>query len=139
MIYGTTNAVFDVVRSNLFITKTVKEILFDGYRVKELDTFSSLGLPMSIMGVSVPSRLPNNTFALFYNRNGTKQGPFEVYTGVGKTSDKYTNVVAWKNKRSLSYWTGDHCNAINGTDGGQFPPYVSKKKNLYVFSVDMCR
>uniref|UniRef100_A0A023FTG2 Putative plasma membrane glycoprotein cd36 n=1 Tax=Amblyomma parvum TaxID=251391 RepID=A0A023FTG2_AMBPA len=28
---------------------------------------------------------------------------------------------------------------INGTDGGQFPPFLSKDSTLYVFSTDLCR
>nr|KAF6393613.1 scavenger receptor class B member 2 [Pipistrellus kuhlii] len=41
--------------------------------------------------------------------------------------------------RSLSWWTTDKCNMINGTDGDTFHPLITKDEVLYVFPSDFCR
>ncbi|KAL3233962.1 hypothetical protein MRX96_022723 [Rhipicephalus microplus] len=52
---------------------------------------------------------------------------------------KFAKLEQWNNQKSLSYWAGPTCNMINGTDGGQFAPFLSKDTTLYVFSTDLCR
>ncbi|RWS23125.1 Lysosome membrane protein 2-like protein [Leptotrombidium deliense] len=124
---------------NLFTTKTVRELLFDGYRVNVLDTINLISMPLKIIGISIPYvPLINNTFGIFHNKNNTPEGPFEVFTGI----DDYTKIgqfVAWKDKVSLNHWKGKECNVLNGTDGIQFSPFLKKEQILSVFIFDACR
>jgi hypothetical protein len=39
----------------------------------------------------------------------------------------------------LKWWKSDKCNAIKGTDGTIWPPFVDKKDKLYFFVPDVCR
>jgi hypothetical protein len=39
----------------------------------------------------------------------------------------------------LNWWKSDKCNAINGTDGTIWPPFVDKRDRLYFFVPDVCR
>ena len=48
-------------------------------------------------------------------------------------------IVSWKNMTSIDVWTDSYCNAINGTDGTMFHPFVEKNETIYMFTNDICR
>ncbi|XP_064481988.1 lysosome membrane protein 2-like isoform X2 [Ornithodoros turicata] len=119
----------------LALRREVGEMLFRGYEVgmmKDLMRLAKAFLP------NLDNPLRNNTFGLFYGKNNTNDGLYSVYTGVDDPQ-KFAKLEEWRNYKQLPYWTGPTCNMINGTDGGQFPPFVSKNATLYVFSTDLCR
>ncbi|KAE8616413.1 hypothetical protein XENTR_v10008799 [Xenopus tropicalis] len=70
--------------------------------------------------------------------NGTLDGPYNVYNGKDDIS-KVAVIERYKGERSLSYWNGDNCNMINGTDAFLFSPFNKKKNHLFFFSPDACR
>ncbi|NXU13155.1 CD36 protein, partial [Pardalotus punctatus] len=102
--------------------RTVKEILW-GYTDPFLDR--------------VPIATVNPVVGVFYPYNGTRDGPYNVYTGTEDIT-KTAIIESYKNKRTLSYWEG-HCDMVNGTDGASFPPFVQKNQVLRFFSSDICR
>lgn len=119
----------------LAMKRLAKEMLFGGFQVgimKDLMRLAKAFLP------SLNNPLKNNTFGLFYGKNNTHDGLYSVYTGVDDPS-KFAKLEEWNNYRQLPFWKGPTCNMINGTDGGQFAPFVSKDTTLYVFSTDLCR
>lgn len=119
----------------LAMKRQVREMLFGGYEVapmRDLMRLAKAFLP------KMDSPLKNNTFGLFYGKNNSDDGLYSVYTGED-TSSKFARLEQWNNHRQLPFWAGPTCNMINGTDGGQFPPFVSKDNTLYVFSTDLCR
>ncbi|RWS00943.1 Lysosome membrane protein 2-like protein, partial [Dinothrombium tinctorium] len=137
---GVLNTLFAVYRTNLFIQKSPREIIFDGYRVRELDTLLTLAKPIEALNIlQIPRPLPNNTFGLFYNRNGTPEAFYEVYTGTGGFSDKFAYLISYRGKNKLNFWNSEYCNMINGTDGVQYQPYITKQDRLYFFAFDLCR
>ncbi|RWS27344.1 Lysosome membrane protein 2-like protein [Leptotrombidium deliense] len=140
LTFGVLNILFAMYRTNLFIKKTPQELLFDGYRVRELDTLLTLAKPIEALGIlEIPRVLPNNTFGLFYQRNATREAFYEVYTGTGDYSHKFTHYVSYRDKSKLDFWKGHFCNMINGTDGVMFQPFITKNDTLYVFAFDLCR
>ena len=44
-----------------------------------------------------------------------------------------------QDKATLDYWYTDHANAINGTFGSMFSPFINKNESLNIFSPDLCR
>jgi hypothetical protein len=127
----------NAVRSSetLFQPKTVRELLFEGYNVQILEKISKI---LGGFDIKFTSPLPNNKFGLFYGKNETADGPFEVKTGIDDILE-FTKLVSYKGKKTLSNWAGPYCNMINGTDGSQFHPEIDKKEILYVFNTDLCR
>jgi len=41
--------------------------------------------------------------------------------------------------KQLNCWSGDSCNAIVGSDGSVFPPYIKSSRQLTFFDLDLCR
>ncbi|XP_065290427.2 lysosome membrane protein 2-like [Dermacentor albipictus] len=115
--------------------RRIREILFEGYQVglmRDLIRLAKAFLP------KLENPLKNNTFGLFFERNNSHDGLYSVYTGEDDPA-KFAKLEQWNNHSSLNYWAGPTCNMINGTDGGQFAPFLSKDSTLYVFSTDLCR
>ncbi|XP_037568754.1 lysosome membrane protein 2-like [Dermacentor silvarum] len=115
--------------------RSIREILFEGYQVglmRDLIRLAKAFLP------KLENPLKNNTFGLFFERNNSHDGLYSVYTGEDDPA-KFAKLEQWNNQRTLKYWAGPTCNMINGTDGGQFAPFLSKDSTLYVFSTDLCR
>lgn len=48
-------------------------------------------------------------------------------------------IVSWQNRTSMDVWTDSFCNAINGTDGTMFHPFIQRNESLYMFTTDICR
>ncbi|RWS24357.1 platelet glycoprotein 4-like protein, partial [Leptotrombidium deliense] len=121
------------------IRKSVRELMFNGYRLNVFDTISALSAPLRLIGFRIPiPKLVNNSFALYYGRNASLDGPFEVYAGI-RDATKLAQIKAWRGKTKLKYWSHDSCNAINGTYGIQFAPFVKKTDKLFVFLPEICR
>jgi len=113
----------------LFMTHTVREMLFQGYPEP---VFKELG---RLKGESI---LPNDTFGLAYGKNGTLGPWYEVQRGI-RESMEFGSIAKWKNETTLNWWNGTTCNMINGTDGSVFPPFVTRDRVLSLFSDDLCR
>eukprot|EP00079_Xenopus_tropicalis_P009273 XP_002933143.2 PREDICTED: platelet glycoprotein 4 isoform X1 [Xenopus tropicalis] len=109
--------------SSLFQVRTVKELLW-GYNDPFLE--------------QIPFPDIDTTTGVFYPYNGTLDGPYNVYNGKDDIS-KVAVIERYKGERSLSYWNGDNCNMINGTDAFLFSPFNKKKNHLFFFSPDACR
>jgi len=72
-------------------------------------------------------------------KNGTLGGKFEVHRGMRK-SEEFGQVVQFNNAKQLDFWPENStCNALNGTDGSIFPPFVTRDRIVYLFSDDLCR
>ena len=113
----------------LFMDITVGELLFKGKFVPLMKTLED---------TTGQSAMKNHTFGLFYPKNESLTEELEVYTGVGDPS-KFGLVASWDNKTELNFWTEDHCNKINGSDGSLFAPFVQRDRVLQLFSPEMCR
>lgn len=138
-------SLLEIHRQNLFVRKSVGELLFDGYRLDFLDSLRTLARPLEMFGIKFPiaQGFPNNRFAIYLNRNNTPHGPFEVYTGVGSrlsdwSSRKTAHIYKWKNKTKLD-WYGGKCNMLHGTDGTRFAPFIGSSQELALLAPEACR
>ncbi|KAJ8669368.1 hypothetical protein QAD02_000627 [Eretmocerus hayati] len=108
------------------ITKTVKQLLFDGYDDILLD-----------LAAKVKFDLPFEKFAWFYARNGseTYDGLFSIFTG----SDDFNSLGFLKewNHDSVSPKFSKTCGRIKGTVGDLWPP-LTYNDTISVFSPDVC-
>lgn len=111
--------------SGIFTTRTVDELLW-GYEDPLLVRASSTNPDVE------------KIFGLMYKKNGTNNGEFVYHTGVQNYLD-YGRVETWKGQSQLTYWTSDHSNSINGSDGSAFHPLLEKTERIYIFSPDLCR
>ena len=135
------SGLFDFHQQNLFVRKSVAELMFDGYRLDFFDTLQTLARPFEALGYKFPltKGFPNKRFGIYLGRNNTALGPFQVYTGVDETFKKTAQLISWHNKTSIDFWYGGHCSELRGTDGTRLSPFLDPAEDVYVFSNDACR
>jgi len=117
---------------NVFESRTVQEITW-GYKHALVD-LANLILPEE-------EKLPP-LYGYFYGKNGTSDGEFSILTGGDEVSN-LGSIISFNNKTTLTAWADGSedstCNAIHGTDGSVFPPFVTKNHTFHIFQKDMCR
>ena len=115
----------------LFMDVTVEQLLFQGKYVPMMKTL-----------VDTTSQLPalkNHTFGMFYPKNGSDEGLWQMRTGVGDPT-QLGRIVSWNGKTELDFWPAQSsCNMMNGTNGFTFPPFLTRDTTLRVFYPDLCR
>lgn len=75
-----------------FEVRTARELLFEGYEEPLLKQFKKYHVP-------IPDILPNNTFGLFYGKNGrAADGEYVINRGISDLS-KLTEIMEWNGKR----------------------------------------
>lgn len=116
-----------------FVTKTVRELLFDGYDEPVL---------LQLADLTGDPEYATGKFG-FYRKNNTDSGTYTVYTGV-KGMDNYQNIARWQGDDMLHFWKpdlsgGDTCNMINGTAGSQFPRPITRHAPLNLYVSELCR
>lgn len=112
------------------MTKTVGQLLFDGYDDPILRTLKTLKLPQF--------KVPFSKFGWFVERNNTPtyDGRFEIRTG----QDDITNVgmmTQWNYSNKTKYYR-DGCSQVNGTSGELWPVDMDPKGNITLFISDLC-
>lgn len=108
-------------------------MLFKGYdtpMVAEAAKMASRFFP----DFDIPAR---DRFGLLLDKNISINDRYRVGTGAGKYP--FGKILSWNEKPKLPYWYSESCNQINGTDGAQFAPFLTKSEKLYVFSSYLCR
>lgn len=120
---------------SLFVRKTVKELLFQGYKVDLIARLDSIIRPFV---PNLAQFLPNNSFGLLYGKNESDEGLMSVYTGE-KNMNRYLSYHSWNEEKSLPFWKNKYCDMINGTDGRGFSPFIKRSDTLYIFIPDICR
>lgn len=79
-------------------------MLFEGYEVPLLKHLGELkGEPL----------IPNNTFGLYYPKNGTFGTEHIVLSG-RTSATQFGKVVNWEGQSELKWWNTEYCNKING-------------------------
>ncbi|KAK8379452.1 hypothetical protein O3P69_019391 [Scylla paramamosain] len=116
----------------LFIRKPVGDLLFKGYPQPLLAEVTKIfGDPMG----------NNGRFGIFYPVNNTDDKVYEVKTGSDGMGD-FMNIQSWNGSSTLHYWKGEgaqYCNMINGTDGSQYPPRLTRDSVLRIYTSELCR
>jgi len=116
----------------VFETQTIGDVTW-GYKHPLVD-LANLILP--------PEQKLPDLYGYFYGKNGSSDGEFSVLTGSEDVS-MLGSILSFDNKTKLNAWgngsTENECNAIHGTDGSVFPPFVTKNNTFHIFQKDMCR
>jgi len=97
--------------------------------------------PLFSMAQFLPNPPPFHKFGLFLQRNASVEselGEYSMYTGEG---DPYrlSNIHSYNNKQELKFWNESRCNAVHGSDGASFNPYIKKEDTLWFFNDQLCR
>lgn len=117
----------------LFITHKVHDLLW-GYKDPLLDELQRFRDEHPLLKPFIPKidstvlLQPNNTF----------QGLTTIYTGA-KDIHLVEAWKRWKGKETFGLWLTKFANMINGTDGRQFAPQVTKTDTIYFVVCQLCR
>jgi len=129
------DAVLLMMKEKLFVTKTVREIIFDGYHDPLFDEVMKIKdvLPDG----TVPDGAIMDKFAFFYGRNGTDwtDGVWNMYTGAGD-NNRVGKVHTW-NYTDNMFFPGE-CGKVKGGAGEFYPPHLNKTF-IQLYSNDLCR
>ncbi|KAL1139975.1 hypothetical protein AAG570_006952 [Ranatra chinensis] len=125
------DAILKHEEGTMYVTKTVGELLFDGYD----DKFLSL---MQKLKPFVKIDLPFDRFGWFVNRNGSADydGVFNMDTG---TDDLFRlgKLYAWNFQSETNFFSGS-CSKVKGTSGELWPPNIADHDTIEVFAGDIC-
>jgi len=115
-------------RESVFINKTARELLFDGYD----DTLMTMGSFFAKKG-----GIPKDKFGWFYKRNGTtwSDGVVNMATGAADFEDVGT-IKLWHGRNRTIY--PDKCGELRGTSAGFTYPKPDREFIDY-FSTDICK
>lgn len=125
-----------LANETIYLTHTANKWLFEGIKLDWLDGLNSDGLYFD-------DQPPDNTFGLYYKKNNTwdekADGTVTVATGATGDISKIGQVIRWNNADKMSFWRGESCNSLRGTEGQFFHPFVQKDEKLDIFAPDLCR
>ncbi|XP_077284882.1 protein peste-like [Arctopsyche grandis] len=121
-----------IFNQEISVTKTARELLFDGYDDPLLDLAKSLPQKET----NAP---PVDKFGWFYKRNGSTEndGYFNMATGYGNIKS-FGVLKNWNNNTRTPFFSGS-CAKVEGSAGEFYPPKLSKTQKISMFSADLCR
>ncbi|GAB6018591.1 scavenger receptor class B, member, variant 2 [Chamberlinius hualienensis] len=114
-----------------FVSKSVGTILFYGYP----DPL------MEILQNTTGDILPGSIYAMFYGKNATDDGHYEIHRGYNDITEVY-RVHKWNDLDTLNMWPANvssGCNMFNGTDGSFYWPGIKRDDKVNIFISDVCR
>lgn len=126
-----------------FISDTIENFIFNGSKRELFEYLQGL----DVFKIFNPWPLPDNKFAILYNKNNTWiPGRDHVFTvsaghGINQTYRNLNQYIYMNGSSTLPYWRPQplHCNKLSGTDGEFFSPFLDVTEDLQVFSSDICR
>ncbi|XP_031627454.1 protein croquemort-like isoform X2 [Contarinia nasturtii] len=124
------NAIMDVMKVKLTVTKTVRELLFDGYS----DPFLTF-----VKKLPVGNAPPFSKFGWFVDRNGSwsYDGHFEMRSGQADIK-QMGSLTEWNYVNKTKYYHGD-CSKLKGTSGELWPMDMNPTGDISLFVTDLCR
>lgn len=114
----------------LTATKTVRELLFDGYSDKFLDM---------VHKIPFINKPPFKKFGWFVDRNESwvYDGHFEMRSGQADIS-KMGSLTQWNYVNKTKYYHGE-CSKISGSSGELWPMDMNATGDISFFVTDLCR
>ena len=128
---GVMNLALKAFNEKLFVEKSAREILFDGYDDPILDAAEFIHK----FHVPIPGIM--DKFGFYYGRNGSDwwDGVFNMFTG-SNNLHRLGEIAAWNYSTTTDFFPGK-CGDIRGV-GDFFPPYMPDT-TVELFSNDLCR
>ncbi|KAF7273084.1 hypothetical protein GWI33_014178 [Rhynchophorus ferrugineus] len=111
--------------SRLYVRKTSKEILFDGYEDSILNLLSN-----------IPLLKVQRKFGIFYGRNDTID-PNSIQSMHIKNDQNFGKQLTWNYKNRTNFYQG-HCSDVRGS-AGEFYPLNIKKSKIVLYSSELCK
>uniref|UniRef100_A0A915EK68 Uncharacterized protein n=1 Tax=Ditylenchus dipsaci TaxID=166011 RepID=A0A915EK68_9BILA len=87
--------------------------------------------------LNLPERI-----GLFYDKNDTTTGVFEIMDGSSDGGNSLGKIVSFNGEKQMPehWWTTPQATAIDdATDGTLFKPFINKSENLTVFVPELCK
>jgi scavenger receptor class B, member 1 len=124
----TTSMALSSYGQKLSVTKTVSELLFEGYKDSLLD-----------MATLFDSDPIFDRVGFLYKKNNTDvlSGTYEVLTGVDDIY-KLGSIKNYNNLSEFPFYEGE-CKKLKGSAGEFFSPEPSLSQPIWLFTPDMCR
>lgn len=124
-----------LIKEKVFVRKSVREIIFDGYEDPLLTWMEKLQDILKLLKVPFPPDM--DKFAIFYKRNMSTyyDGVFNLYTG-SLNPAMANQMYSWNFTDETPYFP-DKCGKVSG-NGELFKPSLPQSK-LAMFSNDLCR
>lgn len=130
----------------VFETKSVEEVTW-GYKHPLVELANQV--------LREDEKLPE-LYGYFYGKNNSDDGEIKISTGLGDvtklgsilTYDNISRVDTWSRSNedssenvtlSVEENNAEECNAIRGSDGSVFPPFIKPSETLYIYNKAMCR
>jgi hypothetical protein len=90
--------------------------------------------------LALPEPPPFDQFGFFVTKRslGDHLGMYTMFTGEGNPYN-LSNIALFNGNKELKYWNSSKCNAVHGSDGSSFNPYIEKEDTLWFFNDQMCR
>lgn len=130
------SALFEGAEVDFVITRTVGELIFDGYPDAVLDFLEEVKeiLPPEF---PVPD-IPFEKFGWFVDRNNSAEfdGRFQIFTGADDIK-KLGMMNLWNHKTKTPFYS-DECSDVFGSTGVLWPP-LKLGKDVSMFPTDLCR
>ncbi|XP_058791806.1 sensory neuron membrane protein 1-like isoform X2 [Phymastichus coffea] len=131
---------------SLFYKTDVKTLLFDGFPIPCAGVEEFFGkltcnlLKERFFDFTVMKKGDVFYTSMFGFLNGTyeKQNRVRIHRGTKNLKD-LGKIVAINGAANLSTWHDDKCDALGGTDGTIFPPYLSKSDDITMVNQQICR
>ncbi|XP_035218521.1 scavenger receptor class B member 1-like isoform X1 [Stegodyphus dumicola] len=120
---------FGVAGERLIVTKSIKQLAFDGYR-------DIIILLSPLLKHDIPFK--DGLFSWLYGKNDTNDGVYTVFTGENGL-DKLNVINMWNGKDSLNFWKGKSCNMFNGSNAEIGPPIAPYQNKYTFFQSVFCR
>jgi len=111
--------------SQPFVTRSVRELLFDGYE----DNLLSMA---EMMGPT--SDIPTDKFGWFYKRNGTSWGDGVFNTFTGASAHELLDRIHTHNHQTRTHFQGE-CGKIKGSADGMYPSFTVGQNDKSVNSM----
>lgn len=117
--------------------ETVGSKVFESYKISEL-LWGYEDPLLTYLKKLKPSLIPTTFFGLFAGKNDSYDGVYVVDSGKNDSA-RTSTIDTYNGNSSLTYWSTDTANMINGTDGTYYHPFINTDEPIYVFSSDICR
>ncbi|XP_065209533.1 protein croquemort-like [Planococcus citri] len=126
------NQALRLIERQVYITKSVEELLFEGYRdqlLSVIDIFKKLGINTG----SIPGR-----FGWYFNKNATADDRpiFNIHTGTDDLN-LLGEVHSWNYKTECGVYSAQ-CDRVRGSLGDLWPKNAAEKQTASVFVPDFC-
>ncbi|XP_044754720.1 protein peste-like [Coccinella septempunctata] len=114
--------------TEVYMTRSVRELLFEGSQETMLDVFRKF--PFGVSKDDIPER-----FGYFFGKNGSSDGTFNIGTGHG---DKKLGMLFNWNGQNYTRFYGDSCNTVEGASADFFTDNI-EKKTIFIYNPELCR